>query len=364
MAGQWLQGTCRERAVYSSVLTDLFAAASALDASAIAAAIPPGCRRPIEAAPVATREGDDLLIEFGPWRPRRAARHLVPAFSALSDRPCSFRFEASAALAGGWSPWIAAASIGPAVFTPGATESGGLETQIDFWAAATPIEAVRLRLRLRADAAAAVLAAPWLVTLSACDLAPLEPGRASGAARLTVPALSQMAEDAAMAARICSPTSVAMVLAYWQAADDVRGLAAEMFHPRLDLYGVWPAAIRAAARRGVLGYLLRFPDWASAAWCLGRGLPVVASVRYAAGELRGAAIAETPGHLLVLTGYADGDVFVNDPAAGEAASVRRRYPLEQVVRVWLERAGVGYVLFRPEAGAEGPAARSDLDVGR
>jgi hypothetical protein len=348
MAGRHVQGACRERAVYSPVLTDLFAVASVPDARAITAVIPPACRRGVEAAPAVTHEGDDLLLEFGPWRPRGGARHLLPAFSALSDRPCSFRFEASTAGAGGWSRWIAAASIGPAQFVPVATGSAGLETQIDFWMAARPVEAVRLRLRLRADGDAALLAAPWLVTLSASDLGPVEPGRASGAARLAVPARSQMAEGAAMAARICSPTSVAMVLGYWRMRDDLRDLAAEMFHPALDLYGVWPAAISAAARRGVLGYLLRFPDWASAAWCLDRGLPVVASVRYAAGELGGAAIAETSGHLLVLTGYEDGHVLVNDPAAPDAASVPRRYPLQQIVRVWLERAGVGYVLFRPD----------------
>jgi hypothetical protein len=120
-----------------------------------------------------------------------------------------------------------------------------------------------------------------------------------------------------------------------------------MFHPALDLYGVWPAAIRAAARRGVLGYLLRFPDWASAAWCLAHGLPIIASVRYAEGELRGAAVSASPGHLLVLTGYEDGVVLVNDPAASAAAAVPRRYALGDLVRVWLARGGVGYVLFRP-----------------
>jgi hypothetical protein len=138
-----------------------------------------------------------------------------------------------------------------------------------------------------------------------------------------------------------------MVLAYLGVQDDVPRLAAEMFHPALDRYGVWPAAIRAAAHRGVLGYLLRFPDWASAHWCLANGLPVIASVRYAAGELEGAAITETAGHLLVLTGNEAGEVLVNDPAASEPASVPRRYRRDELIRIWLERAGVGYVLFNP-----------------
>jgi hypothetical protein len=51
--------------------------------------------------------------------------------------------------------------------------------------------------------------------------------------------------------------------------------------------------------------------------------------------------------LLVLTGYEDGEVLVNDPAAAEPSAVARRYRREELIRVWLERAGVGYVLFRP-----------------
>jgi hypothetical protein len=144
-----------------------------------------------------------------------------------------------------------------------------------------------------------------------------------------------------------------MVLAYYGARVDLAALAREIFHPGLDRFGVWPAAIVAAARRGLAGYLLRFPDWASAAWCLERGMPVIASVRYGAGELAGAAIAETTGHLLVLTGWEGGEVLVNDPAAATAGEVARRYPLDGLRRVWLARAGIGYVLFRPPTSPSG-----------
>jgi hypothetical protein len=162
-----------------------------------------------------------------------------------------------------------------------------------------------------------------------------------------VPALSQVEADATLGARICSPTSVAMVLGYWGRPAAPTVLAAEVFHPGLDIYGVWPAAVRAAAARGVAGYLLRFPDWSAARWCLDRGIPIVASVRYGAGELTGAAVAATPGHLLVLVGWDDGHVLVNDPASPTAAGVPRRYDADEFGRVWLARGGVGYVLFDP-----------------
>jgi hypothetical protein len=272
----------------------------------------------------------------------------MPAFAAIAEIDYSVRFELSVLASGAWSPWVGTVTVGAASFPPLAANAEGLQADVDVFTTAVPVEAVRMRLRLRARNIAALLATPWLLTLSACDLVAAQPISVPAAsARLAVPALSQMREGGALAARVCSPTSVAMVLAYLGTTDSVARLAAEMFHPALDLYGVWPAAICAAGRRGVLGYLLRFPDWAAARWCLDQGLPIIASVRYAAGELANAAIAQTEGHLLVLTGYDGEDVLVNDAAAPDTATVSRRYRLSQLTRVWLARAGVGYVLFRP-----------------
>src|SRR5437879_12535200 len=67
-----------------------------------------------------------------------------------------------------------------------------------------------------------------------------------------------------------------MVLGYLGVGVTPERLAADVFHPALDIYGVWPAAVSAAARRGIPGYLLRFPDWTAAAWCLDHGLPIIA----------------------------------------------------------------------------------------
>jgi hypothetical protein len=339
--------------------TDLFLAASGWPSSVLADVVPPSCRRDVEAAPAPRLDGDEAVVDFPEWRPRRAARHLVPAFSALSPAGASFRFEVSAQRAEGWSAWVAGATLGEARFAPLAVRADGLAAEIDEFVSEAPARAVRVRLRVSVDPRHPPFAVPWLVSLSAWDGSLPAPSRTpSGAtARLAVPALSQMDAEEAIRIRICSPASVAMVLAYWGERVEVASLAREIFHPTLDRYGVWPAAIRAAGRHGVAGYLLRFPDWASAEWCLERGLPVIASVRYAAGELDGAAIPETSGHLLVLTGCAGDQVLVNDPAAATAASVARRYRLDQFCRVWLERAGVGYVLVRPSTSPSGRSPR-------
>ncbi len=335
------------------MITELFALASGLSNDAIRDAIPPACRGPMDGPASIVAAGAEILVESPAWRPRLRARHLLPALSVLAPRPCVFRLEVSVHDGHRWSAWIGGAVLGGASFTPIADRCAELRCDIDVFTAALPLDAVRVRARLPRTEAAAVLAAPWLVTLSACDLeGGVGDGRAAAGSttRLAVPAMSQMTAAPEIARRICSPTSVAMALAYWGVAAPLEVLAAEIRHRELDLYGIWPAAVAAAARRGVLGYLLRFPDWDTAAWCLAQGVPVIASISYKAGALAGAPMESSEGHLVVLTGWDGGDVLVNDPAAPTAAEVPRRYRRDELLAVWLERAGVGYVLFRPPSG--------------
>jgi hypothetical protein len=338
------------------VVTDLFSVVSGVSPDAVRGAIPPGCLRATEPPPGPRTDGGDVLLDLGPWAPRRPTRHLLPSFSVLRPESATFRFELSARVSGAWTPWVATATLGEGGFTPLPSSAGPLAVDVDVCVSAEPIDAVRLRLRLRGEDAAAGLAAPWLLTLSACDLgASPPPDGARGIdqpdpearRRLDVPARSQMVEDPAIARRICSPTSVGMVLAYLGIHDTTARVAADVLHRELDRYGVWPAAIAAAARRGALGYLLRFPDWSAAAWCLAHGLPIIASVRYARDELPGAPMPETTGHLLVITGQDGDEVLANDPAGPDPTSVPRRYPLRTFTGVWLSTGGVGYVLFRP-----------------
>ena len=326
---------------FTPLTTDLFLTARGLEAGALARVAPPSCLCGGEGVP--RRDGADTVIECGPWTPRRAAVHLLSSFSPLAPAPPAFRFELSARVDGAWSPWVATVTLGDADFPALPSSAWPLTTEIDEVRASPPAEALRLRIRCRGP-----LPRVWLASLSAAAAADVDAGTPPGAgASLGVPALSQMGEDPAIALRICSPTSVAMVLGYWGRAAPVAAVAADVFHPATDRYGVWPAAIRAAAARGVAGYLLRFPDWTSAAWCLVRGLPIIASLRYGPGELDGAPMNETTGHLVVLTGYDDGMVLVNDPAARTPDVVPRRYRRDQLTRAWLARGGVGYVLFDP-----------------
>jgi hypothetical protein len=334
------------------VTTDLFAIASDSLRTRLEMSVPPTCRHAVAPDFEVRSDGPDLVVTSPVWKPRPGAVHLVPSFTAVQARDHTVRFELSVLAEGEWSDWIGTIAVGRSVFPPIASRvpvgrSGGeLVADVDVWECSVPIDYARLRVRVRGIEREQLARMAWALTLSVWNRRPpaaCEP--TPGTLRLEVPPRSQHEEGGAIGPRICSPTSVAMVLEYCGRQVNVEDLAASMFQPSVDLYGVWPAAIQAAARQGVAGYLLRFPDWDAATWCLRQSVPIIASVRYRADELTGAAVAETSGHLLVLTGWEGGTVLVNDPAASSAVGVPRRYALDEICRVWLGRTGVGYVLF-------------------
>jgi hypothetical protein len=340
---------------WQGLVTDLFAAAARLDARALIDAIPPSVRCGLEASEPPRHDADDVLLELGPWMPRAAARHLAPSLALLTARPYGVRFELSGKRGGGWTAWVGTATLGDAEFAPIAHAADGLETDIDEVRVTPPVEAIQMRVRVGGAGRHAIFEAPWLVTLSAWggDALAAEAGSsrdapatdtAPAAVRLAVPPRSQLVEPEAVRLRICSPTSVGMTMEFHGRSVPTIRLAEEVYHAATDRYGLWPAAVRAAASHGLAGYVLRFPDWDAAAWCLARGLPIVASIRYARNELTNSPMPETTGHLVVVTGVDGNEILVNDPAA-PFESVSRRYDLAEFTKAWLAGSGIGYVLF-------------------
>lgn len=127
-----------------------------------------------------------------------------------------------------------------------------------------------------------------------------------------VPFRSQATGDPSLAGRLCSPTSVAMVLAYRGIDRPVGEVAARAYGPASSLYGNWPNNIHAAYSFGVPGFLARFNDWTSVAQHLAAGEPLIASIRAPRGVIRAAPYRELDnGHLIVLCGLdGRGGVFV------------------------------------------------------
>ena len=190
------------------------------------------------------------------------------------------------------------------------------------------------------------------------------PGPAAGTV-LDVPAYSQMVHSGHYpqwgggGEAWCSPTSTAMVLAYYGIAPAPSGIApghadAVVDHTARMVYdhgydgtGNW-AFNTAYAATLVAGdsYVTRLRDLREAEDHIAAGVPLVISIAFGRQQLTGAPISSSNGHLLVVVGFeADGDVVVNDPAGATNADVRRVYDRAQLERLWIAASGgTAYVI--------------------
>src|SRR5690606_38594615 len=157
---------------------------------------------------------------------------------------------------------------------------------------------------------------------------------------------SQRVEEPSIAGRICSPTSVAMVLAYRGVEVPTAEVASRIFDGAHGIYGNWSRAVQSAFTWGVPGYLARFSRWEDVERAIASGQPLIVSIRVRPGELPGAPYPSTAGHLLVITGFDDdGNVLVNDPAASDARLGQIAHSRERFENVWMRNGGTSYVLL-------------------
>jgi hypothetical protein len=176
----------------------------------------------------------------------------------------------------------------------------------------------------------------------------------------------------------CSPTSTAMVVAYWSqysvthSTKDYRPTpneyswvtaalpspphqdpwvdytAREVYDYHYNGAGNWPFNAAYAASRGLVADVTALHNLAEAEPFLKAGIPLVASVAWNSNKLDGA-IKSTNGHLLVIEGMsADGtEVLVNDPASSDDSTVLHRYDREQFEKAWIPASGGIVYLIRP-----------------
>jgi hypothetical protein len=174
----------------------------------------------------------------------------------------------------------------------------------------------------------------------------------------------------------CSPTSTSMVLGYWNRGPTPRQYAwvdpgyrqpwvdyaaRYTYASGYDGTGMWPFNTAYAGRFGLDAFVTRLRSLREAELFVKAGIPLVASIAFGPGELDGAPIDSTPGHLLVIRGFAaDGRVVVNDPAAPTAKTVRRVYKRGQFERAWIgATGGVVYVIHPRSAPLPRPGRHSN-----
>ncbi|HBA61181.1 MAG TPA: hypothetical protein DCZ92_10275 [Elusimicrobia bacterium] len=115
-----------------------------------------------------------------------------------------------------------------------------------------------------------------------------------------------------------------------------------------NIYGNWFFNTAQAGAEGFYSFLARLNSLEEARSLVDAGIPVIASVTYGPGELKGSPIEKTRGHLLVIKGFdAGGDVITNDPAAPGPSGVERVYDRQQFSSAWLKnKFGTCYIVAR------------------
>ncbi|BCJ67195.1 peptidase C39 family protein [Polymorphospora rubra] len=168
----------------------------------------------------------------------------------------------------------------------------------------------------------------------------------------------------------CSPTSTAMVMAFWGAVpapadhawvgpDDpapwVDHAARRCYDHAYRGTGNWPFNTAYAGTFGLDAFVTRLRGLAEAELFVAAGIPLVISVTFRRGQVPGLDY-DTGGHLLVVAGFTtDGEPVLNDPNWPTDAAVRRTVPRAALEAAWRGGShGLTYVI-RP-AGVPLPPA--------
>jgi hypothetical protein len=149
-----------------------------------------------------------------------------------------------------------------------------------------------------------------------------------------------------------------MVLGYWQRRGGtepgiceprVRHAVEGVYDFQYDGHGNWPFnTAYAAVMSSHEAYVMRLRGFDEAEEWLAQGVPLIISYGWAEGELDGAPLPSSAGHLAVLSGFDGmGNPIVHDPAALTNESVPRTYQREQLERLWLRHSGGTVYVIAP-----------------
>jgi hypothetical protein len=313
---------------------------------------------------ISASDGRPVTLLLGPEQAAPASfSAAVPSWVAETPPRTWIEVQLRARVAGHWTGfyriarWDDQAEAGVRQSFPAQHDADG-QVNTDTLSLVGRADAIQPRVLLYA----AGDGAPALRALRIALSAPQELDQRSAAfapCELQIPLRSQMAYP--NGGRICSPTSVAMLLAYWHACTGNADLSAfadraavaqlvapRVYDPIYDGYGNWGFNTAYAAAQGLDAYVACFDNLAQLGPWIAAGVPVVISVSWQAGELTNAPIASSAGHLLIVAGFDEtGQVIVADPRAEGEAQVRRLYDAAQLARAWQRNSSGMVYLIHP-----------------
>ncbi|MBV8118223.1 MAG: C39 family peptidase [Candidatus Eremiobacteraeota bacterium] len=157
---------------------------------------------------------------------------------------------------------------------------------------------------------------------------------------LDVPARSQFVREHERG--WCSPASLSMLNAYHGIDVPVEQTARAVFDRAYNGTGNWTFNVAFSGSLGLCAVVAHLQNLDHAQRLIERNLPPAISYSWRDGELPGAPLEHSDGHLAVLCGFtSSGDCAINDPAA---PNVRVVYPRDAIERIWQRNDGVAYVV--------------------
>lgn len=228
------------------------------------------------------------------------------------------------------SAWLDLAQWRPAGAKSFSPEHDGTRVDVDVIRAMQPFDGIDVRA-LEVDFDLIAFSSPLRSQTS------LPYGRE--ALILDVPAKSQyVGEERGW----CSPASLAMIHTYHGIDRSVEATAQNVFDRAYNGTGNWAFNVAFTGRLGLRGVVAHLRNLEHAQRLIERNLPLAISYSWREGELTGAPLEHSDGHLVVLCGFTgNGDCAVNDPAA---PNVRVVYPRTEIERIWQRNEGVAYVV--------------------
>lgn len=144
----------------------------------------------------------------------------------------------------------------------------------------------------------------------------------------------------------CSPASLAMLLDFWGKPVDLADIARAVYDDEYSGAGNWAFNTAVAAQYGLRGAVLHLSGIEHAAMFLAAGIPLAASIAWKDGDLPGAPLTASSGHIVVLRGFPSSQIAqVNDPAHTEVATM---YLAQKLDSVWRAHGGIAYAIVPPE----------------
>lgn len=165
---------------------------------------------------------------------------------------------------------------------------------------------------------------------------------------LAVPWRSQYAVPR-IGGSICGPTSLSMAEEYFGVNLPTATVAADCYDSYNSIYGNWPFISQAAAKRGLKAWVFRGNNQQPIRDLIAGGNPVILSLAFDVGDLTGAPISSTPGHLVLCVGInANGDYIVNDPAGSTNQWDHIVYDQNQIAHCWLYHMDGAAIAVTPQ----------------